>query len=190
MKKIGILAIQGDFEKHGYILQKLGLETLEVRTEEELQKTDALVIPGGESTTFLKLFKEFNLNDSIKEYGKSKPIMGTCAGLIILSKKANLLPYDPLGLIDIVVERNAYGRQRESFMDEIDLKLNGKTFKFEGVFIRAPKISKIGKEVEILARYKNDIVMASAKNILVATFHPELTDDTKIHNYFLENFIQ
>ena len=190
MKKIGILAIQGDFEKHGLLLSKLGVEVSEVRTEEEIQSTDALIIPGGESTTFLKLFQEFNLGDAIKDYAKNRPIMGTCAGLIILAKEANPLPYKPLGLIDIVVSRNAYGRQRESFVDDINLSLNGKEQKFPGVFIRAPKISKIGNTVNVLARHKNDIVLASTKNILVATFHPELTDNTKIHDFFIKNFIQ
>jgi len=188
VKKIGILAIQGDFEKHGLLLSRLRVEVAEVRTEEEIQNTDALIIPGGESTTFLKLFQEFHLEATIKEYAKKKPIMGTCAGLIILSKEAHPLPYKPLGLIDIIVSRNAYGRQRESFIDDIDLDLNGESKKFPGVFIRAPKISEIGDSVNVLARHKDNIVLASSKNILVATFHPELTDNTEIHKYFLNNF--
>jgi 5'-phosphate synthase pdxT subunit len=190
VKKIGILAIQGDFEKHAILLKKLGEEVSEVRTEEEIRGTDALIIPGGESTTFLKLFQEFNLEESIREYAKKKPIMGTCAGLIILSKEAHPLPYKPLGLIDIIVERNAYGRQRESFIDDIDLYLNGESKKFPGVFIRAPKISKIGKNVHVLAHHNDNIVLASSENILVATFHPELTDNTQVHKFFISNFIQ
>lgn len=189
MKKIGILSIQGDFFKHSLILSRLGVKNCEVRTEEEINETDALIIPGGESTTFLKLFQEFDLEICIQEYAKNKPIMGTCAGLIILSKKADPLPYKPLGLIDIGVIRNAYGRQRESFIDDIDLNLNGKPGKFPGVFIRAPKINHIGEKITILARHKNDIVLAESENILVATFHPELTDNTQIHKYFLRNLI-
>jgi 5'-phosphate synthase pdxT subunit len=189
VKKIGILAIQGDFERHGQILSKLKVNILHVKTESELKQTDGLIIPGGESTTFLRLFQEFKLEKSIKEYAKNKPILGTCAGLIILSKEAQPLPYKPLGLIDIKVSRNAYGRQRESFVDNIDLYLNGKANKFPGVFIRAPKIIQTGQKVKVLARHKNDIVLASQKNILVATFHPELTDKTEIHKYFIDNFI-
>jgi len=190
VKKIGILAIQGDFERHGHALRSLGHEVLEVRTEQELNKTDALIIPGGESTTFLKLFHEFNLESSIRKYAKKKPIMGTCAGLIILSKEAHPLPYKPLGLIDIVVDRNAYGRQRDSFIDDIDLFLDSQPAKFPGVFIRAPKICKIGDSVKILAKHKDDIVLASSKNILVASFHPELTENTEIHNHFIKYFMQ
>jgi 5'-phosphate synthase pdxT subunit len=189
VKKIGILAIQGDFEKHSHAIYRLGLEVIEVRTKEELERTDALIIPGGESTTFLKLFQEFNLENSIREYVKNKPIMGTCAGLIILSKEAHPLPYKPLGLIDIIVERNAYGRQRESFIENIDLYLNGEPCKFLGVFIRAPKICHIGKDVKILARHNQDAVLVCSGNILVATFHPELTENTNIHKYFIDNFI-
>lgn len=189
MKNIGILAIQGDFEKHGQIVRRLGHNAVEIRTDKELMQTDALIIPGGESTTFLKLFHEFNLRDAISRYAKKNPIMGTCAGLIILSKQAHPLPYKPLGLIDIVVDRNAYGRQRESFINDIDLLLNGKISKYPGIFIRAPKICKIGPNINVLAKFKDDIVLASSKNILVATFHPELTDNTQIHEYFIENFI-
>jgi 5'-phosphate synthase pdxT subunit len=190
VKNIGILAIQGDFGKHAQLLSRLGVRIAEVRTEEEINKTDALIIPGGESTTFLKLFREFNLEMSVKEYARKKPIMGTCAGLIILSKEANPLPYKPLGLIDITVERNAYGRQRESFIDDIDLCLNGEPQKFPGVFIRAPKISGTGKNVSVLAHHNDDIVLASSENILVATFHPELTDNDQIHKFFINNFIR
>lgn len=190
MKKIGLLAIQGDFEKHSLILSRLSVKNIEVRTKAEINETDALIIPGGESTTFLKLFKEFELETCIQEYAKKKPIMGTCAGLIILSKEAYPLPYKPLGLIDIGVVRNAYGRQKESFIDDIDLNLNGKPTKFPGVFIRAPKINHIGENVNVLARFRDDIVLAESKNILVATFHPELTDNTEIHQYFIQNFIQ
>jgi 5'-phosphate synthase pdxT subunit len=189
VKTIGILAVQGDFKRHASTILRLGHQAVEVRTKEELKQTDALIIPGGESTTFLKLFHEFKLEDSLIKYAVKKPIMGTCAGLIILSKEAIPLPYKPLGLIDIIVDRNAYGRQRESFVDNIDLFLNGEPGEFPGIFIRAPKIRQIGKGVKILARHKDDIVLVSSGNILAATFHPELTENTKIHRYFVENFI-
>jgi len=189
VKTLGILAIQGDFEKHAHTILKLGHKSVEVRTREELNQTDALIIPGGESTTFIKLFHEFKFEDSIKNYAKKKPIMGTCAGLIILSKEAKTLPSKPLGLIDITVDRNAYGRQRESFIENINLSLNGKTTEFPGVFIRAPKIRKIGEGVKILATHRDDIVLVSSNNILAATFHPELTDNPRIHQFFIENFI-
>jgi 5'-phosphate synthase pdxT subunit len=190
VKIIGILALQGDFDRHASTIRRLGYQAAEVRTKEELFQTNALIIPGGESTTFLNLFNEFQLNDSIIKYAKNKPIMGTCAGLIILSKDAGSLPYKPLGLIDIIVKRNAYGRQRESFVENIDILLNGKPGKFPGVFIRAPKIQQIGEGVNILARHQDDIVLVSSGNILVATFHPELTENTDIHNYFIKYFIQ
>ena len=189
MKTIGILALQGDFERHASTITKLGYRAVEVRTNDELNKTNALIIPGGESSTFLNLFREFKLGDNIVKYAQSKPIMGTCAGLIILSKEANPLTYKPLGLIDIIVERNAYGRQRESFVEDIDLSLNGRHSKYPGVFIRAPKIKRIGEGVKILARHKNEAVLVSADRILAATFHPELTENTDIHQYFINKFM-
>ena len=181
MNKIGILAIQGDFERHALTITKLGHQAIEVRTKEELDQTTALIIPGGESTTFLTLFNEFKLGDSIIQYAKSKPIMGTCAGLIILAKRADQLSYKTLDLIDIIVERNAYGRQRVS--------LNGQERKFPGVFIRAPRINHVGNGVKILARHKNEPVLVSQNKILVATFHPELTENTDIHGYFISEFM-
>jgi 5'-phosphate synthase pdxT subunit len=189
VKTIGILAIQGDFDRHADVIRKLGFRAEEVRTKKELEQTNALIIPGGESTTFLNLFREFKLEDTLKKYAKNKPIMGTCAGLIILSKNAGPLPYKTLGLIDITVERNAYGRQKESFVDNISLSLNGQLTNFPGVFIRAPKIQKVGKDVKILALHQKEAVLVSSGNILAATFHPELTEDAKIHQYFIQNFI-
>ena len=188
MKTIGILAIQGDFNRHALVIQKLGHLPREIRNLDELTGTDALIIPGGESTTFLRLFYQFNLSDGIRHYAEKHSIMGTCAGLIILSKEANNLPFKPLGLIDATVARNAYGRQRESFVDMISLSLNGNVHNFPGVFIRAPKIITVGPTVKILAHHKQDAVMVATKNILAATFHPELTDNIEIHQYFIKNF--
>ncbi len=190
MKPIGVLAIQGDFVKHKQMLLNLGQEVLEVRTAEQLFQTDALIIPGGESTTLIKLFKEFGLDKIIRNYSTNHPLMGTCAGLIVLAKTVDNLAENSLGLIDLEVKRNAYGRQRESFVDQIQINLNGSTSTFTGVFIRAPKIGQHGKKIQILGRHHDDIVMAASDNILVCTFHPELTDDMRIHNYFIKVFLK
>ncbi len=189
MRKIGVLAIQGDFYKHCLAVQALGHKAVEVRTTTDLFNTEAIIIPGGESTTFIRLFAEFNLAQDIIDYARKHPIMGTCAGLIVLSNKADHLPYEPLGLLDITVKRNAYGRQKESFIDDIQICLNGQHHAFPGVFIRAPKIDQIGENIKVLARHKDDIVMVEAGNVLAATFHPELTDNFEIHQYFISNFI-
>jgi 5'-phosphate synthase pdxT subunit len=189
VKPVGVLAIQGDFEKHKQMLLRLGREVVEVRTAEQLFNTDALIIPGGESTTLVKFFQEFNMDKSIRQYAVSHPVMGTCAGLIVLAKTVDNMAVNSLGLIDIEVKRNAYGRQKESFVDQIQINLNGAPSTFTGVFIRAPKISRYGKNIKILGKHSDDVVMAAADNILVCTFHPELTDDTRIHNYFLKIFL-
>jgi 5'-phosphate synthase pdxT subunit len=189
LKNIGILALQGDFAKHAEVIRRIGHNPVQVRTPAVLGQVDGLIIPGGESTTLQKLFALHNFDRAIVDFSREKPIMGTCAGLILLSKKADRLESPPLDLIDIDVMRNAYGRQKESFFDEISISLNGKAAHFEGVFIRAPKIVRLGKTVIPLARYRDDVVMASAGKILVCTFHPELTDDTRIHEYFIRKFI-
>ena len=168
------------------MLKKLGYDALEVRTPFHLEHTDALIIPGGESTTILNLFEHLEFRPALKEYVKHKKIMGTCAGLIVLARSVNNLPFEPLGLIDIEVERNAYGRQRESFIDKAKIQLNGKVDEVDAVFIRAPKIVKTGDDVRIVGRHKGNIVAAENDRILVCTFHPELTPDTRIHEYFLK----
>ena len=188
-KTIGILALQGDYAKHAEILKKLDCNIEYVRDADGLAKCDALIIPGGESTTFLNLINRLDLYEPLKEFGIRKPVMGTCAGLIILATKTDALEFEPLKLIDIEVHRNAYGRQIDSFVDQIDLRINGAPAKFEGVFIRAPKIAAIHNGVKPLAYHGEDIVMASNKNILVASFHPELTGDVLIHQFFIDTFI-
>jgi len=185
MLKIGILALQGDFVRHKETLKALGQETVLVRTEKELNPCAGLIIPGGESTTLTKLLKKHLLWDKILRFAEKRPVFGTCAGLIILSKQTVKKQVETLGLIDIITERNAYGRQVDSFIDELDIKLSGKGDKFEGVFIRAPKIVSIGDGVSPLAWHQQNIVMVEQNNILAATFHPELTNDTRIHEYFL-----
>ena len=186
MKRIGVLALQGDFEKHKDTLKSLGRETVLVRTEKEMALCDGLIVPGGESSTLSKLLKKHELWENILEFARRRPVFGTCAGLILLSKQIIKESVQPLGLIDIVTERNAYGRQIDSFIDEIDIKMSGMEFKFDGVFIRAPKIVSIGRGVTPLAWHQQNIVMVEQDNILAAAFHPELTSDTRIHEYFLD----
>ena len=189
MKNIGILALQGDFAKHIAMIRRTGHNASEIRTSDQLWQTDALIIPGGESSTFLKIIKRFNLYTDLRTYAQSRPILGTCAGLIILAKHADNLDAELLGLIDISVMRNAYGRQRESFVDEISLRLNGNTKNITGVFIRAPKILSYGADVNVIGLHNKDVVMAGNKNILVCTFHPEMTDDLSVHKYFIKNYL-
>jgi 5'-phosphate synthase pdxT subunit len=189
MQTIGILALQGDFDKHRKAVEKLGHRAILVKDVKSLEICNRLIIPGGESTTFLHLIDELELREPLISFAGKKPVFGTCAGLIVLSKSAEKLPYPPLGIIDITADRNAYGRQVDSFVDDISLQLNGKEAGFEGVFIRAPKIRIMGKSVKSLAFYKNDVVMAKSGNIMVATFHPELTDDLRIHEYFIKKLV-
>ena len=189
MKRIGVLALQGDFEKHKQILKTIGCDSLEVRTVEQLKKSDALIIPGGESTTLSKLFHEFNLIGHIQKYSQSHPVMGTCAGLILLSKNVEEFPYSLLGLIDITVKRNAYGRQKESFCSKIQIDLPEGKKDYLGVFIRAPKIINYGNNVKAIAKYHDDVVMVLSDNILACTFHPELTNDPVIHEFFINTFL-
>ncbi len=184
--KIGVLAIQGDFAMHQKMLNRLGVENITVRNPGQLQKCDGLIMPGGESTTFIRLLKEINLYKAISDFGKNHCIFGTCAGLITLSSRVVNSNMETMNLIDIEVIRNAYGRQIDSFIDEIKINLDSQKSVFEGVFIRAPKISEVGKGVIPLAYHKDDVVMVENKNVLVATFHPELTEDTRIHEYFLK----
>ena len=186
MNRIGVFALQGDFEKHAVTLNSMGRETVLVRTKKELDLCGGLIIPGGESSTLSKLLKKHQLWENILEFARHNPVFGTCAGLILLSKQIINEPVDTLGLIDIVTERNAYGRQIDSFIDEINIKTSGMEFKFDGVFIRAPKIVSIGQNVTPMAWHQQNIVMVEQGHILAAAFHPELTADNRIHEYFLQ----
>lgn len=187
-EKVGILALQGDFEKHKQAVDQLGVPSLYVRTSAELHQCSHLIIPGGESTTLLNLIDRLQLRQDLLSFGRERAIMGTCAGLIILAQKVDHLSFDPLGLIEISVIRNAYGRQINSFVDNINIHLNGKAGSFEGVFIRAPKIAAIQPPVIPLGYHQDQVVLAANKHILVATFHPELAKDLRIHQYFLNHF--
>ena len=186
---VGVLALQGDFALHQKSLKRLGVNGRTVRYPEELKHCQGLILPGGESTTFIKLLNKTELFDKIREFAESHPLMGTCAGLIALAKKISNDNFKTLGLIDIEAERNSYGRQVDSFIDKINIPIFEEKPEFEGVFIRAPRIRSLGKDVETLASHGDDVVMARNKNVLVMTFHPELTKDARIHRYFVEKMI-
>jgi 5'-phosphate synthase pdxT subunit len=173
--KIGVLALQGAFREHIAMLRRLGADAGEVRLPEQLDDLDALVIPGGESTTMTKLAALYGLDDAIRSF--SRPILGTCAGMILLDRSH-------LGLIDLDVERNAYGRQVASFEGQVDLRDDREPL--HGVFIRAPRVNDLGGGVEVLAELDGEPVMLRDGNVLVASFHPELTDDTRVHERFLQ----
>ena len=184
---IGVLALQGDFALHVRALQRCGVEALEVRKPEELAGVDGLIIPGGESTTLLKLMEEWGFVPALEKFaGAGKPIFGTCAGAILLARDVESPRQSSLGLIDIGVERNAYGRQRESFEGRGPATLNGTAVDIDMMFIRAPRIRRMGEGVQSLARRGEETVMARQGSVLVATFHPELTDDPAVHRYFCD----
>ena len=184
--KVGVLALQGDFREHIRALEKRDAETQEVRLPSELSGIDALVIPGGESTTIGKMMRDFDFLGPIREFaGKGKPVFGTCAGLIVLADKIDGQRGEHLNLVDIDVRRNAYGRQVDSREVEVSAPVLGPE-PFPAVFIRAPRIDKTGPGVEVLALYESRAVLARENNILVCSFHPELTGDGRIHKYFLD----
>jgi pyridoxal 5'-phosphate synthase pdxT subunit len=173
--KIGVLAVQGNFREHAAMLRRLGAEPVEVRKPDQLQDLDGLVIPGGESTTFMRLMRLYGLEEAVQ--GFERPVLGTCAGLIVLDR-------EHLGLVDVDVARNAYGRQVASF--EADLELAGEDAPLRGVFIRAPRVERAGEGVEVLAELDGEPVLLRQGRFLAATFHPELTDDTRVHELFLD----
>jgi 5'-phosphate synthase pdxT subunit len=174
--RIGVLALQGNFREHAAMLRRLGADPVEVRKPEQLDGLDGLVIPGGESTTFMRLMRLYGLEEAIRRF--EQPVLGTCAGLIVLDR-------DHLGLVDLEVARNAYGRQVASF--EADLQLAGETEPLRGVFIRAPRVEQVGDGVEVLAELDGKAVLLRQGRYLLATFHPELTDDTRVHELFLDS---
>jgi len=173
--KVGVLAVQGNFREHAAMLRRLGANVVEVRKPEQLDGLDGLVVPGGESTTFMRLMRLYGLDEAVRSF--AGPVFGTCAGMIILDR-------NHLDLMDIEVERNAYGRQVASF--EASLALDGDDTPLTGVFIRAPRIAELGAGVEVLAEHDGSPVLVRAGRILVAAFHPELTDDTRVHERFLQ----
>ncbi|HUK23344.1 MAG TPA: pyridoxal 5'-phosphate synthase glutaminase subunit PdxT [Terriglobales bacterium] len=184
--RIGVLALQGDFDAHRRRLEELGAEVVLVKKPEQLEEIDGLVIPGGESGTFLKLLGEAGL-EKLKQFVRVKPTFGTCAGAILLASEVVNPPQSGLGALDITVRRNAYGRQLESSIREGRLR-EGNTgdSPIEMVFIRAPKIERVGKGVEVLATEGADPVVVRQGKVMAATFHPELTNDVRVHRAFLD----
>jgi 5'-phosphate synthase pdxT subunit len=185
--KIGVLALQGAFAEHIAILTKLKADSIQVRLPHQLEGLDGLIIPGGESTTITKLMVHYKLKNKIIELAKNNfPIFGTCAGMIVLAGElASAGGVKPIGVMDIKVNRNAFGRQVDSFEAEISIPAIGKK-PMTGVFIRAPLIESVGKAVEVLARLSDGTIVAARQGkLLVCSFHPELTDDTRFHQFFL-----
>jgi len=181
-KKVGVLALQGDFEAHAKALARAGASAVQVRTAEELDAVEGLVIPGGESTAMLKLLHLEELMEPLREFGQKKPIFGTCAGAILLAREVRNPEQESLGLMDIGVERNAYGRQVDSRI--VELSVNDRPM--EAVFIRAPIIRRVGSNGRVLATYNGDPVLVEEGRHMVATFHPELTGDARVHELFLK----
>jgi pyridoxal 5'-phosphate synthase pdxT subunit len=173
--RIGVLAVQGNFREHAAMLRRLGAEPVEVRKPEQLEGLDGLIIPGGESTAIMRLVRLYGLEDAIRDF--TRPVFGTCAGMILLDR-------NHLGVLDLEVARNAYGRQVASF--EADLELDGDKRPLRGVFIRAPRVADVGSDVDVLAELEGEPVLLRDGRVLVASFHPELTDDTRVHERFLD----
>ena len=190
MKKVGVLALQGDFAAHAAALERAAAEAVFVRDAEQLDGIDGLVIPGGESTTMLKLMHYDGLLEPLARFGREKPIFGTCAGAILLASEVSCPSQESLALLDIGVERNGYGRQMDSrvtrIAPEAEFVERTGAGKLEAVFIRAPIIRRVGQGVNVLARYQGDPVLVEQGRHLVATFHPELTSDSRVHALFLE----
>lgn len=186
-KRIGVLAIQGDYARHQQQLDQLGVKATEVRLASDLDGLDGLIIPGGESTTMDIMLDRHNLREPLTQFGRSLPLFGTCAGMIMLATgiEENLSNITPLALLDIDVNRNGYGRQVHSFDTELTAELAGTKTKLTGTFIRAPKITRVGDQVEILAKCAGDPVLVRQGNLLAASFHSELDDDPSLLAYFL-----
>ena len=188
--KIGVLALQGDFAEHISMLKRVGVETAEVRLPEHLKSLDGLIIPGGESTTIGKLAVAYNLMDPLQQFGRDHAIWGTCAGAIFLSKDVSRNHQPLLGLMDIKVQRNAFGRQVDSFETDLEIdelmKATGTEHAYHAVFIRAPIIEAVhGKAMVLSALEDGRIVAAQEGHLLATSFHPELTSDTRFHEYFI-----
>ncbi len=183
--KIGVLALQGAFAEHIAILKSLGAETCKVRLPEHLEGLSGLILPGGESTTFSKLAVDYELVEPLRRFAESKPMWGTCGGLVFLARETDY-NQTVLGVMDIIVKRNAFGRQVDSFETDLDVKgLSGGTFR--AVFIRAPLVSETGPSVDILCTLESGQIVGVKQGLLMGTsFHPELTDDPRIHKMFLE----
>lgn len=190
-RTIGVLSIQGAYEKHKVALLKLGVNVVLVRTRQELASVDKLIIPGGESTAIVTVLKKHFLWESLKEFCRTKPVFGTCAGAILLAKKTHGLERfgadNSLAIMDIEVRRNSYGRQLDSFKTFLDIKFADKSKRIEAIFIRAPSIIDLDiSKVQVLASLNNEPILVRQGNSLACTFHPELTDELSIHRYFAD----
>ena len=185
MLKIGILNLQGAFNKHRKILNQIGVENIYVNKASQLKFCSGLIIPGGESTTLSNLIEKERLFKSLKDFSIKFPIFGTCAGLILMAKNNNDNLIKSLDLIDIEVSRNAYGRQVDSFIKNIDINIEKKIISTSAIFIRAPIINKVGKNVKVLSVLRGKPILVEQGNHFASTFHPELTDDKRIHEYFV-----
>ena len=181
--RVGVLSLQGDFAMHRASLEALGAKVVRVVCPEDLNELDALVMPGGESTTMMRLMDRNGLRDPLTRFVHEMPVLGTCAGVILLGKDGARLPGAPLGVLDVSVERNAYGRQIDSFTAAIDAPLLGAGF--QGVFIRAPRIRRVGAGVEVVARHGEEPVGVRSGRVVGLCFHPELTSDLRFHRWFL-----
>jgi len=184
-KRVGVLALQGDFEAHKRALERAGAEGAEVRTAADLDGLDGLILPGGESTTMLKLLDDEGLFEPLRRFGAERPIFGTCAGAILLATEVLNPSQKSLGLVDMTIERNAYGRQLESRIEKLGWGGSNNGDGLEAVFIRAPIIRRVGPGVRVLASYRGSPVLVEAGRHLVATFHPELTPDGRVHGLFV-----
>ena len=182
--RIGVLAIQGDYAAHAEALANVGAEPIEVRKPEELADIDGLILPGGESTTMLRFLEKHQFFDALKDYCNVHPVFGTCAGTILLAREVRHPAQRSLGVLDAVVERNAYGRQIDSTILLAETSLRGDPL--EMVFIRAPRIAEVGPDVEVLAERDGSPALVKQGNILAATFHPELSSDRRVHKAFVE----
>jgi 5'-phosphate synthase pdxT subunit len=188
-KRVGVLALQGDFEAHQKALERAGADAVQVRTADQLAAVDGLVIPGGESTTMLKLIDYMGLKEPLRDFAAEKPVFGTCAGAILLANDVQNPPQESFGVVDMTIERNAYGRQIDSRVARIEPDPEFQSRAGEGdveaVFIRAPIVRRTGPAVKVLAEYDGDPVLLEQGKHLIATFHPELTEDARIHKLFL-----
>lgn len=182
---VGVLALQGDYARHAAMLKTAGTEVRRVVIPADLESCSGLVIPGGESTTLMHLARAGGMIQPLRDFAVRGAIMGTCAGLIILAQRLEKSSLQTLSLLDIQVQRNGFGRQVQSFIDPVELELDGTRTRMEGVFIRAPRIREVGPGVSVLGRWRGEPVMVRSGHILGLTFHPELTADASVHRYFI-----
>ena len=190
MKRVGVLSLQGDFAAHGRALERAGAEPVYVREREQLAQVDGLILPGGESSTMLTLMRYEGLFEPIGDFGRTRPMFGTCAGAILMAKSVTHPEQESFGVMDIAIERNAYGRQIDSRVVKLDpaeeFQARTAPGKLEAVFIRAPIVRGVEAGAKVLAEYDGDPVLVEQGRHLIATFHPELTSDSRVHQLFLE----